>query len=336
MKIPKIAVLATAVAGSLFLMTGCSSTSASPAGSVKGDVKINFAADWISPDITWLPYVVALSRGTYKKAGLDVNLIQPPDSSSDIKFLASGQADLAQTTITDVMLAAQEGLPVISVANESQTNNWGLFAKDGGPITVADLKGQTVGVYNDSMTKTMLPLILKTAGLTVSDVKQVLIPDSALPLVLNGKIKYATNTSNFTGAQLKATLGHTTPSLLAKDVGAPDMPIWLYAGNKSWLKNNPAAAKKFLSATEVATKWASANPDAAVSAYEKYFKMGSAGHKVNLAEWNATIPLLDAGNGYFTATDKQYSSFADALVAAGQLKAAKSPSAYFTNKYIQN
>jgi putative hydroxymethylpyrimidine transport system substrate-binding protein len=299
-----------------------------------GSTQIKLAADWIAPDITWLPYVVSMDRGLYKDAGLDVTLIQPPDNSSSIKLVATNQAQIAQTTITDIVFAKQEGLPVVSIANESQTNNWGLFAKHGTPISVADLKGKRIGVFEDTFTKAMLPLILKSGGLTMDDIKPVTVADSTLPLLLAGKIDYSTNTTNFEAANIQVKTGQSASVMLAKDHGAPDMPIWLYSSNTKWLKDNGEAAKKFLAATRTGTKWASAHPDEAVAIYEKHFSMKPDETAQNLAQWKMTIPLLTAGHDYFTATDQQWTDFAQALVGAGQLKKALDPSEYYTNQYI--
>src|SRR3954471_1217525 len=120
-----------------------------------GLTKVKVAPGWIAPDITWIPITIGISNGFYKAEGLQVSLVPPPDNSSAVKLAASGQADIDQTTLTDQIFAAKEGLPVISIANLTQTNNWGFFTPSGKKITGASLKGKRVGVFDDAWTKAM-------------------------------------------------------------------------------------------------------------------------------------------------------------------------------------
>jgi putative hydroxymethylpyrimidine transport system substrate-binding protein len=299
-----------------------------------GLTKVKVAPDWIAPDITWVPYTVGISNGFYKAEGLQVSLVPPPDNSSSVKLVASGQADIAETTLTDQMFAAKEGLPVISIANLSQTNNWGFFTPPGKKITGASLKGKRVGVFDDAWTKAMLGVVLKKAGLTIKDIQQVTATDSDVPLLIANKIDVATNTTNFAVPQYVQETGKQPETLLATAAGATDIPIWNYAGNKRWLQKNPELARKWLAATAKATDWAMAHPEDAVKAYETFHKLKTTGYATDLAQWKATIPLLKASKGLFTATDAQWTQLGQALQDAGQLDKVLPPSEYYTNQYI--
>jgi putative hydroxymethylpyrimidine transport system substrate-binding protein len=315
----------------LSLTAACGGGSA--AKTAGGLTKVKVAPDWIAPDITWIPYTVGISNGFYKAAGLQVSLVPPPDNSSSVKLVASGQADLAETTLTDEMFAAKEGLPVISIANLSQTNNWGFFTPAGKKITGASLKGKRVGVFDDAWTKAMLGVVLKKAGLATKDIQQVTATDSDVPLLIANKIDVATNTTNFAAPQYAQETGKQPETLLATDAGAPDIPIWNYAGNKRWLQKNPGTARTWLAATAKATEWAMAHPEDAVKAYETFHKLKPSGYATDLAQWKATIPLLKASKGLFTATDAQWTQLGQALKDAGQLDRVLPPSEYYTNQY---
>jgi ABC-type nitrate/sulfonate/bicarbonate transport system substrate-binding protein len=316
---------------SLTAACGGGGSTATTAG---GLTEVKVAPDWIAPDITWMPYTVGISNGFYKAEGLQVSLVPPPDNSSSVKLVASGQADIAETTLTDQMFAAKEGLPVISIANLSQSNNWGFFTPPGKKITGASLKGMRVGVFDDAWTKAMLGVVLKNAGLTAKDIQQITATDGDVPLLIANKIDVATNTTNFAGPQYVQETGKQPETLLATAAGAPDIPIWNYAGNKQWLQKNPDVARKWLAATAKATDWAMAHPEDAVKAYETFHKLKPTGYATDLAEWKATIPLLKASKGLFTATDEQWTQLGQALKDAGQLDTVLSPSEYYTNEYV--
>lgn len=331
MKISKWFVASALLPLSLVAACGGSSSGAKAAG---GLTKVNVAPGWIAPDITWVPLTVGIGNGFYKAEGLQVSLVPPPDNSSAVKLVASGQADIAETTLTDQMFAAKEGLPIVSIANMTQSNNWGFFTATGKKITSASLRGMRVGVFDDAWTKAMLGVVLKKAGLNAKDIQQVTATDSDVPLLLANKIDVATNTTNFAPpAYFKAT-GKQPETLLATAAGAPDVPIANYAGNRRWLQKNPELARKWLTATAKATDWAMANPEAAVRAYESFHKLKTTEYATDLAQWKATIPLLKGPGGLFTATDGQWTQLGQALKDAGQLDEVLPPSAYYTNQYL--
>jgi ABC-type nitrate/sulfonate/bicarbonate transport system substrate-binding protein len=324
-----------AIGGLVLTTAACGGNSSSTSSkSASGLTNVRIAGDWVEPDITWLPYTVGIEQGFYKKAGIAASIVRPPDNSSSVKFVATNQAEIAEATVSDIIFAGQQKLPVESIGNLSQTNNWGLFSLGNKPLTAASLKGKKIGVFNDSFTKALLPLVLASAGLTMNDVQQVTAQSGNTELLMNGKIDVASNTTNFGGAQIAEKAGKAPQTLLAKDAGAPDMPIWVYAANTSWLKSNPDTAKKFMEATRQATQWAMKNPAKAVASYEKYSKIPASSTKLDTAEWKATVPLLDAGSGLFTSTDQQWSGIASALVKTKQIPQALPAGNYYTNAYL--
>jgi ABC-type nitrate/sulfonate/bicarbonate transport system substrate-binding protein len=308
-----------------------SGSSGSAAGAKLAEVKM--VPEWIAPDITWLPYVVGMDKGFYETAGIKTTIVRPPDNSTTVKMVATGGGDIGESSTSDVVFAAGQGLPVISIANYSQTNNWGLFGPNGAPFTVADLRGKRIGVFNDAWTRAMLPLVLRSAGLTMNDVKQVTAVDGDIPFLLANKIDFATNTTNYAAPQYQQSTKQDPTTLLAKDHGAPDTPVWTYVANQQWLRQNPDLAKKWLVATRKATQWAMDNPVDAVKIYEAHFNLKPS-NATDLAEWKATVPLMKANSDFFVATDAQWTGLAQALKESGQLNKVLPASSYYTNTYI--
>lgn len=305
--------------------------------STSGDPKVaevKMVPDWIAPDITWLPYVVGIDKGFYKSDGIHTTIVRPPDNATTVKMIATGGGDIGESATSDVVFAKQQGLPITSVANYTQTNNWGLFGASGKAFTVADLRGKRVGVFNDAWTKAMLPVVLRSAGLKMTDINQVTAVDGDISLLLANKIDFATNTSNFAIPQYQLKTGHEPTALLAKDHGAPDTPVWAYIANQRWLQQNPGVAKKWLVATRKATEWAMANPEDAVKIYQAHFQLKAADYPNDLAEWKITVPLLKGQSNFFTSTDQQWTGLAQALKDAGQLDKVLAPGEYYTNSYI--
>jgi ABC-type nitrate/sulfonate/bicarbonate transport system substrate-binding protein len=335
--------LVTAVSA-VGLLAACSGSSGSApaAGSASGGssaaagpVTVRFVYDWISPDMELIPVAAAIGNGCYKDAGISTEVSFPPDNSTTVKILGTGKADIGLTTTTDVMFAQQQKVPIKAVANYSQSNNWGLIGRPGEPVDITRLKGKSVGVYTDSWTKAMMPFLLETANLKPTDVKQIVAQSDDMALLLAKKIDLATNTMNYGIPSVTEATKQQPTQLLAKDAGAPDVPIWDYSVNTDWLERNGPVVQRWLAATLKGTQWAEAHPEEAVTMFEKAYPKNGYTHAYNVEAWNLTIPFLKTASGqYFTQTDQQWTELGNAMKSVGDLPSVAAPSAYYTNEYL--
>lgn len=316
---------------------GSQETSPAASGtSPSGDsvTTISLVYDWSGVDFEAVPLAVAKSEGMFAKAGIDVDLILPPDDSTTVKLLGSGQGDIGFATTADVVITRGQGADVVSIGNYSQANNWGLIARPGEQIDLTQLKGKTIGVFADNWTQAMMPFVLKAAGLGESDVKQVIFDgDDVAPLLAN-KLDLTTNTTNFAVAQVQEAVGEKPTVMLAKEFGAPDIPVWVYVAGQKWLDANGDTAKAFLAAIKEATQWAIDNPDAAVTDFERVYPDNGSSHEYNLAGWQATAEVMTGPEGLLTQRESQWSELTDALQSIGALDTAAEPSTYYTNDYL--
>ena len=307
------------------------------AGDTNGDgalTELTVATEWPFPDPLWIPFLAAQDQGFYEQAGLDVTVQPPPDNSTTMRILAEGQAHVGLSAITDVVFAKAEGLPIVSVANMSQSNNWGLFSLDDRPIEISALAGKKIGIYNDSWTAAMLPLMLESGGLTMDDVQTVAATTSVIPLLLRGKIDVATEVTNLGGVEITTSGGGEPQVLLAPEAGAPDTPVWVYVANADFAAENPDVVTAWLEATKQGAEWATENAEEAVALFEQAYPEVASAHEYNLEAWSATIPLLTKDGEFFTQTDEQWTTFTQALVVADQLDEALEPSEYYTNEFL--
>lgn len=300
-----------------------------------GVTRLTVATEWPFPDPLWIPFLAAEDQGFYEEAGLDVTIQPPPDNSTTMRMLAADEAQVGLSAITDVVFARNEDLPVVSVANMTQTNNWGLFSLEDQPIDIAALEGQTIGIYNDSWTAAMLPLMLESGGLTMDDVRTVAATASVIPLLLEGEIDVATEVTNLGGIEIVTSGGDEPQVLLAPEVGAPDTPVWVYVANADFAAENPEVVTAWLDATRQGAEWAAENAEEAVALFEEAYPDVASAHEYNLQAWDATVPLLTGEDGtFFAQTEEQWTVFTQALVDAEQLDEALEPGEYFTNDYL--
>ncbi len=336
MKLRRAGALAlTATLASVAVTWSGGAASAAPLKSV------TFAYDFPGPDFELIPVVVAQKEGLFAAAGLNVKVVFPSNTSSTALMLATGAAQVGFVTTTDMGVAVDKKVPLLSIANYSMSNNWALFAKPGVPLTAANLKkelqGKRIFSYGDTWTESMLPFVLRHAGLSASQV-DIKVEPTAIDTtwLLAGKVDISTSTTNyeipgFQGAKVKGQLSQ----LLGTAVGAPNIPIWDYATTKSYAASQGATLKAFMAAIAKATAWAVKNPVAAAKLFDTTYPASGYTNAYNLSGWKLTLPFLkNAAGKYFVETDAQWSTLARALKSIGLISTVPSPSTYYTNKFL--
>lgn len=97
------------------------------------------------PNIQFAPYYVASSKGYYADEGLEVDFEYMYENEA-VQVVAQGGADFGYLNGISVMLARQNGLPVVTVATVTQDFPVVFFSKGSTPLaSVDDLKGKRIG-----------------------------------------------------------------------------------------------------------------------------------------------------------------------------------------------
>ncbi len=335
---------------SILIATACSSDSKPPsAGSsaaagtgtaseaAKTTVtKVRMVQEWPVPDGFWIPWIVAKDKGYYKAAGIDLDIIPPPNTSATAQYLGTGRADLAFDTSMDVVFGRAQNAPMVSIGNYGTSNNWGLISLKDKPLNFADIKGKTIGTYNDSWSKAQLQIMLQSIHLKLSDVKLVIASSDTVPLLLQKKVDAITGVTNAEGSEL-ASEGHADYKIeLAKDHGVPNSPIWVLAANSSWLTSHHALAQKFMDATLKGWQDAVNDPAAAVATFMRVYPKAQS-EKYTKIQWDDTMKIF-GGSTITTKTllqsDEDWSALLQAAKEFNLVKKVDHPSAYYTNQLL--
>jgi NitT/TauT family transport system substrate-binding protein len=321
-------------AGLLAVMVAVGGSLASASSSQKL-TSLKLVYDFPDIDNEAIPFAVGEKLGYYRSVGLKVSIVLPPDDSTTIKMLTAGTGDIGFDSITDEIFARRVGIPVVSIANYSQSNNWGLFAPPGKSINIHHLRGKSIGIYGDSWTKTMMPFVLKAAGLSASQVHQVLFENDAIKPMLAGRLDIATDTVNYAQPEIQGDTGKKGAQLLGTSFGVPNIPIWDFTALTSWLKQHGAEAKAFLSATRKAFEYSIAHPKQAVADFTSVYPKNGATALTNLRGWIDLLPALKTSDGQlFIQRTSEWTELISALKASKLITSAAPASTYFTNKYV--
>jgi putative hydroxymethylpyrimidine transport system substrate-binding protein len=150
--------------------------------------KVTVMLDWfVNPDHA--PLFVALEKGYFADAGLEVELIAPADPNDPPKLVAAGKFDLAVSYQPQLHVQVAAGLPLMRVGTLVATPLNTLVVAGDGPVrSLADLKGAKVGFSVGGFEDALLRAMLATAGLSLDDITLVNVNFSLSPSLLSGQV----------------------------------------------------------------------------------------------------------------------------------------------------
>lgn len=251
-------------AGMLFSFASCADKSQSDANGEDLE-KITLCLDW-TPNTNHTGIYVALAKGYFKEAGLDVTVVQPSESTS-AAMCAAGQAQFA-VEAQDTLAAAfttDEPLGVTAVAALLQHNTSGIISRKGeGMDRPKGLENHTYSTWDSPIELAMLKAVVEKDGGDFSKVKLIPnnITDEAGALkehqtdavwIYYGWSGVAAQLSGlefdyFSFIDIDPVFDYYTPILI---------------GNNAYMEQNPESTKALLAALKKGYEYAIANPEEA-------------------------------------------------------------------------
>jgi NitT/TauT family transport system substrate-binding protein len=117
------------------------------AGSADAADPLRLQLKW-SADAQFAGYYVALAKGYYKDANLDVTLLPGGPNIAPEQVIAGGGADVIVDWMAAALVAREKGVPLVNIAQPFKNGGLQLTCwKSSGVTTPADLKGKTLGVW---------------------------------------------------------------------------------------------------------------------------------------------------------------------------------------------
>ena len=227
--------------------------------------EITFVLDW-TPNTNHTGLYVALEKGYFEEAGLDVKVVQPPEDGAEV-LVASGRAEFG-ISFQDTMASAISGehpLPITAVAAVVQHNTSGIISRAGeGMDTPKGMEGHTYATWNGPIELATLKHVVEADG---GDFEKIsLIPSTVTDEVSALKTNAVDSLWIFYGwAGVKMELeGLETDYFAFSDID-PVLDYYtpvVIAGN-TYLEENPEQAKAFLAALSKGYEDAIQNPEEA-------------------------------------------------------------------------
>lgn len=240
------------------------------AGAQSAPIKMNFLLNWtISGDHS--PYYVALDKGWYEEAGLDVNIIIGQGSGFSVQSVATGRADMAIADAPVAVKGRADGanVAIVGIIFDKHPNSM-FFWKDSGITVPQDIVGKTVAVPVSDGHRVMWPAFAKLIGVDPESVEFVNIDPAAKVAALAAR-RADVVFELFTGKPFmeKAIPADQLGNILWADYGF-DLYAHSYIASDEVIANNPELIRRFLDVSYRAWQYTLENPADAIEILAKY------------------------------------------------------------------
>lgn len=337
-------VAVAAVAG---LLTACSSggaaTDTTETSAASGELTpVTFALDW-TPNTNHTGLYVAIEKGYFEEAGLDVEIL-PYNGSYPETLIDAGAADfgIGFQDVTTFSMAAGADVQAIMAPIQTWVTAIGMRADDDTIQSPKDLDGLTYAGFGSPSEVPTLQAVIKEDGGT-GEFENVTLGTSAYEALYSGDVDFTIPFETWEGIEAEL---NGTPMKYFKftDYGFPDNYGLLVLGNKTWMSENQETTKAFTQALAKGYEDAIADPD------------GSAQILIDANPDVLTEPelvtksqellssdfMLDENGEFGLMTDEQWTGLGEFYLESGlladvdgnTLTEAPDWSSFYTNEYL--
>jgi putative hydroxymethylpyrimidine transport system substrate-binding protein len=279
---------------------GCGQKHEAVTAAAGSSQSLTMMLDWV-PNADHVGLYQALADGDFTRAGLDVHVEVPSDPASPLELLAAGKVDVAISYEPEVLLARNQGQPLVSVAAIVQEPLTSIVSIGSKHITsAADLKGKRVGDAGIPYQHAYLTTILARAGVPASSVKEINVGANLVPAMLSGRVD-ATLGAYWNVEAIELAQLHKHPNVIhMQQVGVPNYDELVVVVRKATIVNHPDLVRRFVQALARGYEAARRDPQAAVNNLVKASpgldpKLALAGVRATLSAFFPSNPSLPWG-----------------------------------------
>lgn len=315
--------------GMALVLSACSS---SPSANGSGELtKIRLPMGYV-PNIQFAPMYVAIEKGYFREAGIEVELDYKFETDG-VALVGAGDLPFAVVSGEQVLLARAQGLPVVYVAAWYQQYPVSVVAKsEVGVLIPQDLKGKKIGLPGLFGANYIgLRALLSEAKMSESDVTLDSIGFNQVELLAAGQQDVIVGYTANEPIQLRARGIPVTEIRVADYVQLASNGI---LASEKVISENPGLVKAFVGAFLKGLADTIANP-------EEAFKMSEA-HIPNFADLDRDVQIQVLGTsieqwqaerlGY--SDPQAWENMQEVLIEAGLIPEKMDLSKAFTNQFI--
>ncbi|QRK10039.1 ABC transporter substrate-binding protein [Archangium violaceum] len=323
----------------LLLMVGCtdkkgSPPPAGPQGQGRTLKKVSVVLDWY-PNAVHIPILAADQQGFFSAEGLDVNIKMPADNPTDgIKLVGAGSETFALYYAPDVLLAQEEGIPIVSVgAIVRRPLNGIMVPESSGIQSPKELEGKQVGYPSTPLSISLVSSMVRAAG---GDPKKVVMTDVSwdlLPAVTTQRVQAVTGAFVNHEKPLFEKKGVKVRYFAPTEFGVPNYYELVLITGKQTASQDAATVEAMLRAMAKGYAWAKANQAAALKLLlEKQSSSFPLDAEIEEQALRMLLPWMEEEGVRFGAQDaKTWEEISAWLQREGRLKGSLKSADAFIN-----
>jgi putative hydroxymethylpyrimidine transport system substrate-binding protein len=272
------------------VLVGCGEKKESVNPSNSHQQNLSLMLDWF-PNADHVGIYQALAEGDFKRVGLKVRVQTPSDPALPLKLVAAGKVDAAISYEPELLLARNQGLPLVSVAALVQEPLTSIVSVGAKHITSpANLRGKTVGDAGIAYQHAYLTTILAHAGIPAGSVKEINVGDNLVPAMLSGRVD-ATLGAYWNVEAIQLARMHKHPNVIRMNqVGVPNYNELVVVVRASEINERIDLVRRFVQALARGYQGVRRDPQAAVQNLVR--ANPGLDPKFQLASVKATLPAF--------------------------------------------
>jgi putative hydroxymethylpyrimidine transport system substrate-binding protein len=288
------------------------------------------AADRLTVLLDWFvnpnhgPLIVAQEIGAYRRAGLDVDFVQPADPTMPPRLVAARHGDIAISYQPVLYRQVESGLPLVRIGVLIDRPLETLTTLKGDGVNrIADLKGKRIG-YNEvggPSGRAAITRILASGNLRPSDVTFINVGTALSTSLLTHRVDAVGVDRNFEAFEL-IDKGAQPIGFDYDKYGVPTYDDLIMEVNRTTLSD--PRYPRFLAAVREGAAYIRAHPDAAWTLFIHAYP--NLNNKLNHDAWNFTLPYFAADP--FALDGAKYIHFGQFLASQQVIKGVRPLSAY--------
>lgn len=230
--------------------------------------KVSVRLAWIAGGVD-VPMFVAASKGYFKDAGLDVEIVDGNGSTGTIQAIGSGDFQIGVAGLGALAQAQQAAGAdtIIAVAGLLQKDPSSIIALEKSGIKEPkDIEGKRLGIDAGGFEDSMIKAFAEATGVDMSKVEVIMIGGGGDRVaLLKGDVDFISGWANPDGDKVAAQAPINPPIVFA-DYGVNVLGSSIIV-RKDWLASHETAVKGFLAALEKGKADTVADPAAALSIF---------------------------------------------------------------------
>lgn len=296
---------------------------------------VTLLLDWF-PNPDHVALYVAEANGYWEEECLDVTLQPPSDPTDPPKLVSTGNVELGVSYQPEMFFQVPAGLNIKAVASlVPNTLNSMMWLEDGPINSVADLEGKTVAEPGFGSNRAYLNAIFEANNIDPASVNVVAVKTALSQALISGAADAVIGTyGNIEGEQMSYD-GYEPVITRLDSIGVPNYDELVIIGNTEKLDSDPEyqeMVRAFLRGLAKGNEAAMADP---TFSEQTMAAVGGdyAGPSLPLMI-EATLPLLENGNGFGSMDPASWDEFGAFMIEQGIVESVPPAADLMTTDFV--